>query len=61
MEDAKTYREYASECKRISKSMDETDREILLEMAKTWEDRARGAESSERAEKSNPMRTPDTS
>ena len=49
MEDVKTYREYASECMRIAKSMDEADREILLKMAKAWEGRAREAERSEEA------------
>jgi hypothetical protein len=49
MKDAKTYREYAADCMRIAKSMDEKDREILLKMAKAWEGRAREAERSEEA------------
>ena len=44
MKDAKTYREYAVDCIRIAQSMDPKDREILLKMAKAWEDRAREAE-----------------
>lgn len=50
MNDAKTYREYAADCIRIAQSMDPNDREILLKMAKAWEDRAREAERNEKAE-----------
>lgn len=48
MKDAKTYREYAVDCIRIAQSMDLKDREILLKMAKAWEDRAREAERNEK-------------
>jgi hypothetical protein len=43
VKDAKTYREYAADCIRMAQSMHGEDREILLKMAKAWEDRAREA------------------
>ena len=49
MKDAKTYREYAADCIRIAQSMDKNDREILLKMAKAWEERSREAERKEKA------------
>ena len=50
MKDAKTYREYAADCIRMSKLMSPTDREALLKMAQAWEDRAREAEKRNRRE-----------
>jgi hypothetical protein len=50
MKKSKTYREYAADCARIAKSMSPKDREILLEMARAWEDRAREAERHEKAD-----------
>ena len=44
MKDTRTYREYAADCIRMAQSMNASDREILLKMAKAWEDRARDAE-----------------
>jgi hypothetical protein len=44
MEQAKTYREYAADCIRLSRLMSAEDREILLRMAKAWEERAQEAE-----------------
>ena len=44
MKDAKTYRAYAADCLRMAKSMNPSDREVLLQMAEAWEERAREAE-----------------
>jgi hypothetical protein len=44
MKDAKTYREYAADCTRMSKRMDTKDKETLLKMAEAWEERAKEAE-----------------
>jgi hypothetical protein len=49
MQDAKTYRQYAEDCRRIAETMSAKDKAVLLEMAKVWDERADGAE---RAEKS---------
>lgn len=48
MQDAKTYRQYANDCRRIAQTMNANDKAIMLEMAKVWEERA---EEAERAEK----------
>jgi hypothetical protein len=44
MKDANTYREYAADCRRMAKLMNQKDREVLLKMAAAWEDRAKEAE-----------------
>jgi len=44
MEDAKTFREYAADCTRMSKLMSAKDKETLLNMAEAWEERAKEAE-----------------
>jgi hypothetical protein len=44
MKDAKTYREYAADCRRMAKMMAPKDEEALLKMAEAWEERAREAE-----------------
>jgi hypothetical protein len=54
MKDAKTYREYAADCTRMAQSMDPKGREILLRMAKAWEDRAREAERNENKAEGGP-------
>jgi hypothetical protein len=44
MKDAKTYREYAADCRRMAQLMNQKDKEVLLKMAQAWEDRAMEAE-----------------
>jgi hypothetical protein len=44
MRDAKTYRQYAEECRRIAQTMTGQYRLALSEMAKVWEESAREAE-----------------
>jgi hypothetical protein len=44
MKDVKMYREYAADCIRIAQSMNADDREVLLKMARAWDDRARESE-----------------
>jgi hypothetical protein len=54
MQDAKTYRQYAEDCRRLARSMPE-HRAKLLDMASMWADLASRAEATERdvkAEKS---------
>ena len=55
MKDAKTYRQYAAECRRIAQTMQGEDRATLLQMAELWESTAREAdrlEAKKRADKS---------
>jgi hypothetical protein len=40
MQDAKSYRQYATDCRRIADTMNAKDKAIMLEMAKVWEERA---------------------
>jgi hypothetical protein len=40
MQDAKSYRQYANDCRRIADTMNAKDKAIMLEMAKVWDDRA---------------------
>ncbi len=40
MQDAKSYRQYAADCRRIADTMNAKDKATMLEMAKVWEDRA---------------------
>jgi hypothetical protein len=44
MKDAKTYRQYAAECRRIAQTMRGEDRATLLQMAEMWETTAREAD-----------------
>jgi hypothetical protein len=46
MQDAKSYRHYAQDCRRIAETMSAKDKAVLLEMAKVWEERAEEAERS---------------
>jgi hypothetical protein len=43
MHDAKTYRQYAADCRRIAASMTSQDRDVLLRMAEVWDERAEEA------------------
>jgi hypothetical protein len=44
MQKAKTYREYAADCRRLAETMEKKDRPVLLRMAEAWEARADEAE-----------------
>ena len=45
MQEAKTYRQYAAECRRMAKTMKEAaDRKALLQIAEAWEKQAQEAE-----------------
>ena len=44
MKDAKTYREYATDCIRMAKQMGAKDKDALLKMAEAWEERAQEAD-----------------
>jgi len=46
MQKAKTYREYAADCRRLAETMEKKDRPILLNMAEAWDARADEAERS---------------
>ena len=41
---AGTYRQFASECRRIAEGMNGKDRETLLRIAEAWDERAQEAE-----------------
>ena len=43
MHDAKTYRQYAADCRRIAATMASDDKQILLRMAQLWDERAEEA------------------
>ena len=43
MHDAKTYRQYAADCRRIAATMASDDKQILLHMAQVWDERAEDA------------------
>jgi hypothetical protein len=51
MQDAKVYRQYATDCRRLAATMKAKDGRILLQMAEAWDVRA------EEAEKTNPQKT----
>jgi hypothetical protein len=52
MKDAKTYRQYAADCRRMAQTMNsKSDRDVLLKMAHVWEERATEAERAEKREK----------
>jgi hypothetical protein len=44
MKDAKTYRQYAADCRRIAQTMRGEDRATLLQMAEMWEATAQEAD-----------------
>jgi hypothetical protein len=44
MLEAGTYRQYASDCRRIAEGMNGKDRETLLRIAEAWEQRAQEAD-----------------
>jgi hypothetical protein len=44
MQNSKTYRQYASDCRRIAETMNARDKVIMLDMAKVWDERADDAE-----------------
>ena len=44
MQDAKTYRQYAADCRRMAEIMSPKDKATLLKMAEAWDDRAEEAE-----------------
>lgn len=49
MKDAKTYRQYAADCRRMAQTMNaKKDRDTLLKMAQVWEERADDAERAEK-------------
>jgi len=49
MQDSKTYRQYANDCRRIAATMSAKDKSVLLEMAKVWDERADEAERGEKS------------
>ena len=44
MQDSKTYRQYAEDCRRIAQTMNAKDKAVMIEMAKLWDERAGEAE-----------------
>ncbi len=48
MQDAKTYRQYAADCRRIAATMSPNDTIRLLDMAAAWETMAQHAEQSKK-------------
>jgi hypothetical protein len=44
MQDSKTYRQYAEDCRRIAQTMSAKDKAVMLEMAKVWDERAEESE-----------------
>ena len=54
MQDAKSYRQYASDCRRIAETMNAKDKAIMLEMAKVWDERAEEAARLGRDKVTNP-------
>jgi len=48
MRDAKTYRQYAAECRRLAATMSGSNKETLLKMASVWDERADEAESADK-------------
>jgi hypothetical protein len=57
MQDSKTYRQYAEDCRRIAQTMSAKDKAVMLEMAKVWDERAgdaqrmKGTDDAERVKK----------
>ena len=48
MQDAKIYRQFAADCRRMANTMNAKDRQTLLTMAEAWDMRAEEAERRER-------------
>jgi hypothetical protein len=44
MQEARTYRQYAADCRRLAERMEKKDRAVLLNMAEAWDSRADEAE-----------------
>jgi len=44
MQEVKTYRQYAADCRRTAKTMGKKDGETLLRIAEAWDGRAEEAE-----------------
>jgi len=44
VQEAKTYRQYAAECRRIAETMGATEKDALLRIAMAWDERALDAE-----------------
>ena len=53
MQDAKTYHQYAADCRRMASTMNVNDGKILLQMADAWDDRAKEAERLEKTRAEN--------
>jgi hypothetical protein len=53
MQDAKTYHQYAADCRRMASTMNVKDGKILLKMADAWDERAKEAERLEKARGEN--------
>lgn len=49
MSDAKKFRDYAQDCRRIAESMKGEDKDTLLNLAKAWEERARAIEAKKKS------------
>ena len=49
MENAKKFREYAAECRRLAQRASEKDRTVLMEIANAWISCAEEAERKERS------------
>jgi hypothetical protein len=47
MPEARIYRQYAADCRRLAKTMNQRDGAILLKMAEAWEMRADDVEKAE--------------
>lgn len=52
MQEAKIYRQYADDCRRIAQTMSAKDKATLLDMARVWDERAQDSERA--AQKSTP-------
>jgi hypothetical protein len=53
MQDAKTYHQYAADCRRMASTMNVNDGKILLKMADAWDERAKEAERLEKTRAEN--------
>ncbi len=48
MQEAKIYRQYAADCRRMAQKLTAQDKPILLKIADAWEQRAQEAEAQEK-------------
>ena len=48
MQESKSYRQYAADCRRMATTMSAKDRASLMKMAEAWDERAQEAERRER-------------